>query len=274
MIRIDLHVHSTYSDGTRTPAEIAREARSRGIAALALTDHDTIDGLDEFTRECAKFQIRSVRGVELSACAPITIHILGYRLNRVEVLEEALSWVLDRRNARNRKICEKLRELGIDVTIESIESEARGRVISRPHFAAWLVKNGCVPDARAAFDRYLARGGAAYVRREGFPPDECVKIIRESGGLPVLAHPSLTGLEGEAFDDLIADLKNSGLWGMECMSSHCSPEQTYEYIAAADRHGLFTTAGSDFHGKNRPGVTLGVQVSENFIPWARIGVTM
>jgi predicted metal-dependent phosphoesterase TrpH len=274
MIRIDLHVHSTYSDGTCTPAEIACEARSRGIAALALTDHDTIDGLDEFTRECAKFQIRSVRGVELSACAPITIHILGYRLNRMEVLEEALSWVLDRRNARNREICEKLRELGIDVTIESIESEARGRVISRPHFAAWLVKNGCVPDVRTAFDRYLARGGTAYVRREGFPPDECVKIIRESGGLPVLAHPSLTGLEGEAFDDLIADLKNSGLWGMECMSSHCSPEQTYEYIAAADRHGLFTTAGSDFHGKNRPGVTLGVQVSEDFIPWARIGVTM
>jgi predicted metal-dependent phosphoesterase TrpH len=274
MIRIDLHVHSTFSDGTRTPAEIVREARSRGIAVLALTDHDTIDGLNEFTRECAKFQIRPVRGVELSACDPRTIHILGYRLDREDAIEEALSWVLDRRNARNREICEKLRGLGIDVTIESIENEARGRVVSRPHFASWLVKKGCVPDARAAFDRYLARGGAAYVRREGFSPVECVRIIRESGGLPVLAHPSLTGLEGEAFDGLIADLKDNGLWGLECVSSHCSPEQTYGYIAAADRHGLFTTAGSDFHGKNRPGVELGVQVSEDFIPWARIGVTM
>ncbi|MDR3354710.1 MAG: PHP domain-containing protein [Synergistaceae bacterium] len=274
MIRIDLHVHSVFSDGTCTPAEIVREARSKGIAVLALTDHDTIEGLREFARECARLQIRPVRGVELSACDPRTIHILGYRLDREEVIEEALSWVIDRRNARNREICKKLRELGIDITIEVIESEARGRVVSRPHFASWLVKNGHVPNTKAAFDRYLARGGAAYVRRDGLSPDECVRIVRESGGLPVLAHPSLTGLEGEALDDLIADLKDSGLWGLECISSHCSAEQTYGFIAAADRHGLFTTAGSDFHGKNRPGVTLGVQVSEDFIPWARLGVTM
>jgi predicted metal-dependent phosphoesterase TrpH len=254
--------------------EIVREARSRGIAVLALTDHDTIDGLHEFTRECARSQIRPVRGVELSACHPLTIHILGYRLDHGDVLEEALVWVIDRRNARNREICRKLRELGIDVTVENIESEAKGRVISRPHFASWLVKNGHVPDVRTAFDKYLARGGAAYVRREGLSPGECVDVIRKSGGLPVLAHPSLTGLEGEAMDDLIADLKGSGLWGLECISSHCSSEQAYGYIALADRHGLFATAGSDFHGSKRPGVSLGVQVSENFIPWARIGVAM
>jgi predicted metal-dependent phosphoesterase TrpH len=254
--------------------EIVRGARSLGIAVLALTDHDTVEGLNEFTRECARFQIRPVRGVELSSCHPQTIHILGYRLERDDILNEALLWVIGRRNARNREICEKLRGLGIDVTIENIGKEAKGHVVSRPHFASWLVKNGYVPNARTAFDKYLARGGAAYVKRDGLSPRECVDIVRKSGGLPVLAHPSLTGLEGEAMDDLIADLKDSGLWGLECISSHCSSEQTYGYIALADRHGLFATAGSDFHGRNRPGVSLGVQVSENFIPWARMGVVM
>jgi predicted metal-dependent phosphoesterase TrpH len=155
-----------------------------------------------------------------------------------------------------------------------IEGEAGGRVVGRPHFASWLVKRGYVPDARAAFEEYLARGAAAYVGREGLSPRDCLRVVRESGGLPVLAHPSLTGLDGEALDDLIDDLRAGGLWGVECISSHNSAEDSFRYLAMADRHGLFPTAGSDFHGSKRSGVSLGVQVSEDFIPWARIGVTL
>jgi predicted metal-dependent phosphoesterase TrpH len=241
---------------------------------MALTDHDTIDGLDEFVGECHKLGVRPIKGVELSASAPITIHILGYRLSLDEPLREALSWVVERRNARNLEMCAKLRDLGIAVTQDDINGEAGGQVVARPHFASWLVKKGIVRDRSEAFEKYLARGALAYVPREAYSPGDCARIIIESGGLPVLAHPSLTGLDSNALGDLLEDLKAYGLWGLECVSSHCSAEETYGYLGIAERHSLFPTGGSDFHGNNRPGVTLGIQVSEDFLPWARLGVTI
>ncbi|MDR1885521.1 MAG: PHP domain-containing protein [Synergistaceae bacterium] len=274
MIRVDLHVHSTFSDGTCTPLEIVRAARARRVAVLALTDHDTLEGLDEFSRECRAAGIRPVRGVELSASAPITIHVLGYRIGDGSSLKKALDWVIERRNARNGEICGKLRDLGVGVNIEEVEVMAGGRVVGRPHIALWMVKNGFVPDTRAAFDRYLGKGAPAYVRREGLSPGDCVRVVRESGGLPVLAHPSLTGLDEAPLGELLDELKEYGLWGLECISSHCSSEAAYRYLRTADRHGLFPTAGSDFHGAARPDIALGVQVSEDFLPWARIGVNL
>jgi predicted metal-dependent phosphoesterase TrpH len=147
-----------------------------------------------------------------------------------------------------------------------------GRIIARPHFARVLVEKGYASDSQDAFKRYLARGGAAYVQREGLSPEQCVNVIRDSGGLPVLAHPSLTGLETDVLRDFLGVLKSFGLWGLECISSHCSSEMAYEYLSLAEKCSLFPTAGSDFHGSSRPNVALGVRVSDDFLPWARLGL--
>jgi predicted metal-dependent phosphoesterase TrpH len=251
---------------------LAEAAGRKGISVMALTDHDTLDGWKDFRRECGAFSISPVSGVELSAMADRTIHILGYRMERFEPLESALDWIRDRRNARNGMMISRLRENGIDITLDEVKREATGRVLARPHFARVLVKKGCVPDIPSAFTRYIDRGAPAYVPREGLSPEECVRTIREAGGLPVLAHPSLTGLDAEGLGKLLETLKEHGLWGLECISSHCSSEAAYGYLTAAAKYSLFPTAGSDFHGSVRPHVELGVNVSDDFIPWARLGV--
>lgn len=223
---------------------------------------------------CRKSGIAGICGIELSAKVehPMTVHILGYRLRRLEAVRGAMDWIVDRRNARNRKMCARLRELGMEIDVADVESEAGGRVVARPHFAAVMIRRGYVSDRTAAFSKYLAKGGLAYEPRESYSPDECISIIRDAGGLSVLAHPDTTHLEGEEMDGLLAGLKGSGLWGMECISSHFSAEKSLEYLTTASRHGLYATAGSDFHGGNRPHVTMGVQVREDFLPWARLGV--
>jgi predicted metal-dependent phosphoesterase TrpH len=189
-------------------------------------------------------------------------------------LEDALSQVRSFRNQRNERMASRLQELGLRVTVEDALGASGGKIVARPHFAKIMVEKGYVPDLQSAFSRYLARGAAAYVPRDGFSPAECVEIIRESKGLAVLAHPSLTGLDEGGLGELLEELKSHGLWGLECVSSHCSPQESYKYLAIAGKHSLFPTAGSDFHGANRPNAALGVQVSDDFLPWARIGVTL
>jgi predicted metal-dependent phosphoesterase TrpH len=274
MIRIDMHVHSSFSDGVCTVDEIAALAARRRVTVLALTDHDNLDGFGLFSRACAKRSIRPLSGVELSSKCLFTAHILGYRLSRTEPLKEALRWVIDRRNERNERICKLLAEAGIDINMSDVEGEAGGRVIARPHFASALVKKGYAASQSEAFSKYLARDGSAYVSRDAYSPADCVRIIREAGGLPVLAHPSLTGLDAAGLGDFLDELKQQGLWGLECICPHCSAEDSLVYLRIAEEHSLFPTAGSDFHGANRPGVGLGVQVSETFLPWARLGIIL
>jgi predicted metal-dependent phosphoesterase TrpH len=274
MIRIDMHLHSSFSDGTCTVEEIAAMAAQRRIAMVALTDHDNLDGQARFMRACAKRSIRAISGVELSSKCPFTAHILGYRFEKPEALEDALKWVVDRRNDRNRRMCKRFTENGINISLDDLAKEAGGRVIARPHFALALVKKGYAADTASAFSKYLVKGALAYVPRDAYSPRECVSIIREAGGLPVLAHPSLTRLDDSGLGDFLEELKAAGLWGLECISSHCSAENSYNFLRIADEHALFPTAGSDFHGGNRPGVSLGVQVSETFLPWARLGIVL
>jgi predicted metal-dependent phosphoesterase TrpH len=274
MIKIDMHVHSSFSDGTCAVEEIAKMAARRCIAVVALTDHDTLDGIEPFRRACEKYSVRPVSGVELSSKWAYTAHILGYRFSRPQIIKEAMEWVVNRRDERNIQIWRLLEKQGINISMEEIKKEAGGRVVGRPHIASVLVKKGVVPDAPAAFVKYLAKGGLAYAPREAYSPTECVQLIRDAGGLPVLAHPSLTGLEDEDLEDFLEKLKRCGLWGLECISSHCSAERSLNYLEIASRHSLFPTGGSDFHGSRRPGAELGIQVSESFLPWARLGVTL
>jgi predicted metal-dependent phosphoesterase TrpH len=248
-------------------------SRRRGISVLALTDHDTLDGWKTFKKLCQDSSIRPVSGVELSSVYSVTVHILGYRIERLEILEEALSLARDHRNERNERIVSRLRELGLDVTMDDVKREAAGKVIARPHIARALAAKRYAVDLKDAFTKYLARGAAAYVEREGLSPSDCVRIVRESGGLPVLAHPSLTGYDLASLGGLLEDLKSHGLWGLECISSHCTSEEAYNYLSIAAKHSLYPTAGSDFHGSVRPNVVLGVQVSDDFLPWARLGIS-
>ena len=248
-----------------------RSAKKKGISLLALSDHDTLDGWEEFRASCNKYSIRPLSGIELSAKYDRTVHILGYRIADFEKLNETLRWVRSRRAARNEVIISKLRELGLSITIEDVNKYADG-VVARPHFARALIDLGYARDYNDAFEKYLARGAAAYAARDGLSPADCVAVIRSAGGLPVLAHPSLTGLDNEGLGELLLFLKNHGLWGLECVSSHFSSEKAFEYLALAKKFSLFPTAGSDFHGSVRPGVSLGVQVTDDFLPWARLGV--
>lgn len=274
MIKIDLHVHSTFSDGTYTPDEIASLAHRRGVAIVALTDHDTIDGVQNFFAACAKTSVKPIAGIELSADAPYTTHILGYRIKDLHTMKQAMDHIVSKRDERNLKIIEKLNALGMDITIEDVRAEAGEKIVARPHFAAAMLKKGFIKTSREAFDRYLAKGCPAYAARELYDPRRCIELIIECGGLPALAHPSQTRLVGIDLDDLISELKSFGLWGLECYSSHNTGEQTFVYLSAAAKHSLFATAGSDFHGINRPSVSLGVAIPEDMLPWARLGVCL
>lgn len=274
MIRIDMHVHSFYSDGTCSVEEIVRVARKKRIALLSLTDHDTLEGIPELLSQCRKYAVSPLPGIELSSEYHVTVHILGYRMKRLDRVEDALKRVLEYRNDRNRSIIEKFKTLGLDIDMSDVEEEARGRVIARPHFARVLVRKGYVPDGASAFSKFLGKGAPAYVSCRGYSPAECVRIIKEADGLPVLAHPSLTRLDRKDLVALLSGLKSHGLWGMECLSSHCTAEESLGFLKLASELSLCPTAGSDFHGANRPGATLGIQVGEDFLPWARLDVML
>lgn len=275
MMVIDLHTHSTYSDGTLSPLQLVIRAKKKKISVLSLTDHDTLDGLNDFSRACTKNGVKGIRGVELSASYPSTLHILGYRIGKdPSVLEEKLAALRGHRNERNRIILEKLLQKGIKISYEELLREAGGDVIARPHFARILVRKGYSRNLHEAFIEYLARGASAYVDRVKLSPRECIDAITQSGGLPVLAHPSQTTLDEESLLSILAELKEMGLWGMECVYPGYSSQAIVRYLQVASRMDLFPTAGTDFHGNNRQGTDLGMLVRDDFLPWARLNVTL
>lgn len=273
MIQIDMHVHSTYSDGSYEVDALARCAKSRGLSLLALTDHDTTSGLPPFLKACARYGVNGITGIELAADEEYTLHILGYRFRQNEsAFEEKLAGIREGRDTRNAAICGKLRSMGIDIAVEEAEAEADGEVVARPHIAALLRKKGYVHSNQEAFDKYIGLNGSAYVERERLSAEMCIEMIRNAGGLPVMAHPLQTRLDDDAFEKLVARLKEAGLWGLEAIYTGHTAEQTFRLMTVAAKYGLFTTAGSDFHGAHSAGVELGMIVSEDFLPWARLGI--
>lgn len=273
MILVDLHTHSTFSDGTFTPEALVRRAAKRHVAILSLTDHDTTSGLERFMSACRKEGIQGVRGVELSAEAPFTLHLMGYRIdggNRA--LQEKLEGLRDNRRKRNEEMISKLVSLGASITMEEVIAESGGEVVARPHIARVLVSSGFVKDTASAFKRYIGRDCPAYVPSIRLAPHECLSVVLEAGGLPVLGHPGLMGLDENDLFKLLGDLKDHGLWGLECISGHHGAGDIYYWLKVAARFELFPTAGSDFHGVERPGTEIGVSVTESLLPWARLGV--
>lgn len=274
MFRIDLHMHSTFSDGLLDPETLVRRSKKRGVIILSLTDHDTVAGIPSFRRACRKWNMQCISGTELSADADFTLHILGYRIDsNIELLESRLEDIRRKRDDRNRLMCEKLQAMGMNVTMEELVQESGGEVVARPHMARLLVKKGYVPDEGTAFSWYLGKNGTAYVARKRLAPAECVRLIRDAGGLAVLAHPSLMGVPQKKQGELLEELVAAGLWGIECFSGHHSEAEITYWSNIAARYGLERTAGSDFHGGSRPG-GLGVSVPEDLLPWARLGISL
>lgn len=262
---IDLHTHSSLSDGTDSPAELIRLASRLGLEAIALTDHDTLAGLEEAAAESRRCGIAFVRGIELSARRSDepdelrrTVHILGYFFSPPDSGFAAwLETLHARRRARNRAMAEKLQQLGYDVRLEEAESLAR-HVTARPHFAEVLVRKGYFPSVRAAIDALLAEGAPAYVEKQDPPPQECIARIRAAGGIAALAHPRrLHQADSAAEERILRSMVDAGLSAIEVWHPDHDRRAASRYFQLARKYGLAVTGGSDYHGRRTPTLRLG-----------------
>ena len=243
---VDLHMHTTASDGTRTPTELVRILGQTTLRLVAITDHDSLEGIAEARRELANHpQLTLIPGVEMSSDdGESEVHVLGYHLDDSDPdLHEVLSTFRKSREGRGELMVAKLNELGFDITWERVVEIAQGGAIARPHVARALMEKGYVSEIREAFDKYIARGGPAYVEREKMTPEEAVALIRRFGGVPVLAHPTFTNNPPA----LVASLAAAGLAGMEVYYKNYAPDVVAELKALADRHNLLALGGSDYH---------------------------
>ena len=253
MNRIDLHTHSYYSDGSLSPRQLVELAKKRRLKAIALTDHDTVAGVEEALVAGKELGVEVVPGVEMSAqYPPGTMHILGYYLHASHSeLLGALKKLQQARAARNPKIIRRLQDLGLEITTTEVVDLSRGQV-GRPHIAKALVNKGYVSSINEAFSRYLKKGAVAYVEKFRFPPEEAIAIIRRAGGIAVLAHPFTLGMEKpDELSQLVRELAAMGLEGIEVFYPDHTEEMEVIYEDVARRLGLVCTGGSDFHGNFR-----------------------
>jgi predicted metal-dependent phosphoesterase TrpH len=264
---IDLHTHSTVSDGGDSPEELVVKARAAGLETIALTDHDNDAGCDAAVQRGLEAGVEVIRGVEISCdvedlgdlgyepAGRPTMHLLGYFIPAAaNPLSEALSDLQHHRANRNRIIVDRLNELGIPATFEEVENEAGGpgSQIGRPHFAAVLVRHGAVPDYQTAFDEYLAKGAKAYVGRKLYKPSEAIRLMVSAGVVPVLAHPFTLSLPIEQLERFTAELVDAGLKGIEGYHGDL-PEIEQEPFRSLGRElDLIVSGGSDYHGDMRP----------------------
>ena len=255
----DLHTHTTASDGQYTPTQLVRLAKQHDIQVLAITDHDTIEGVNEAQRAGDALGLQVIRGVELSAKEYHSFHILGYGFRDGDTeLSRLCEKLRAGRDDRKYRIVDFLREKGVDIDLAEVEELAGGEVIARPHFARILVKRGYVSTNREAFDRHLdTEEFRKRVKRFKADSRTCVEAIRSAGGKASLAHPYQMGLPDDELEALVAQLKDWGLDAIECYYPKYTPEQQAFYLRLAEKYKLHRTGGSDFHGeKVKPDVRL------------------
>jgi len=251
---VDLHMHSTASDGALAPTAVVEAARAAGLAVIALTDHDTVAGVHEARAAGDRLGVRVVAGVELSAHeADKEIHLLGLHLERVDEVEQRLAGFRAMRHRRAELIVEKLNALGIPVTFDAVLAEAAGGAVGRPHVARALIAGKWARDHREAFDRYLGYGRPAYVAKERLTSAEAIRIVHEAGGICVFAHPGADGSR-ERVERLVA----AGLDGLETRHPSLSPEDVRRLEALAEHFGLVRSGGSDWHGQTEGPRTIGM----------------
>jgi hypothetical protein len=245
-LKYDLHLHTTASDGRLKPAELVKMAVDRGLEVMAVTDHDSIGGIDEALSAAGKFpKIYVIPGVEINTdLASGELHVLGYFLDYNDHdLAASLEKIRESRVGRAQKMIEKLRKLGKPVEWQRIQELARGESVCRPHIAQAMLEKGYVNSEREAFDKFIGRNGPAYVEREKIKPVEAVEIIKHARGIPVLAHPA----DIENLDDMIVELKAAGLVGLEAYYAQYHKPVIEKLVKMAQKYGLLTTGGTDYH---------------------------
>ena len=269
---IDLHVHSTFSDGSYTPEELVEKAVAAGLSAMALTDHDGMRGIDRFMAACLKHGLRGIPGVEISVDFDVgTMHMLGYFMDHTpRRIDDSLIRLRKGREERNRLILERLNTLGFPLVWDEVARFAREDVVGRPHFAQAMIGKGYVNKKDEAFDRYLGKGRPAYVDRFRFTVEESIALIRHAGGVPVLAHPFTLDLGRKRLRALLSDLTSKGLQGIEAYYSEHSHDQQRFCLSTARDLGLVVTGGSDFHGALNPDVRQGVGFGNLNVPDALV----
>lgn len=259
MSRIDLHLHTTHSDGSLRPSDVLTLAKHANVSALAITDHDITTGIPEAMAAGEELGIDVIPGVEISSFdGKSELHILGYWVQWDEaVFNQRLARLRESRHRRNPLIMERLRQAGLDVTYDEVRSLAGTESVGRPHIAQLLMQKKYVSSAKEAFDRYLADGKPAYVARELPTPTEAISWIREAKGVAVLAHPTWVKESGEGLRTCVSALKEAGLGGVEVHYSTHTKSQTSQYLELARRLDLLVTGGSDFHGITKPDIQVG-----------------
>ncbi len=274
-VKIDLHIHSTASDGTLSPIEILNLAQKLNLGAIAITDHDTIDGSKEALSFGIPPSVKFLTGVEISASPPPSFtcsgsfHILGYDIDLEDiVLNQTLEKLQQARRRRNPRILELLNRLGIELTLSEIQNAFGECQHGRPHIAQLIVKKGYAETIDEVFETYLGRGKPAYVDKYRVSCAKAIEIILNAGGIPVLAHPILLELDkDDRLEDLVITLKEMGLKGIEVYYPEHNPEQISCYTKIANQHNLLITGGTDFHGVIKPEVKMGTGTGDLFIPF-------
>lgn len=265
---IDLHTHSTASDGSMSPTALVRHAAENGLAAIALTDHDTIGGVFEALEEGKRIGIEVVAGLEISVAFNPEMHILGYFFDeRYLAIDNVLASLKRNREERNPKIVSKLNKLGYKISMEEVIEKALGEIIGRLHIANVLVEKGYAGNVEEAFDKFLLRGRPAFVEKDKLTPEEGINEITKAGGIPVLAHPVFLEMSFAQLDELLVRLKRAGLRGLEAYYTDNDESDTRNFLELADRNGLMVTGGSDFHGAYKNDIMIGKGYGNLIIPY-------
>jgi 3',5'-nucleoside bisphosphate phosphatase len=268
---VDLHLHTTASDGVLSPSEIVRYAKAKGLQAIAITDHDTVDGCEEGLREGERIGFEVIPGIEISAeYSTGSMHILGFFLDiHQPLLNERLEYLQKARAERNPKMVAKLNQLGMEITYEEVLKASGGGQVGRPHFANVLLEKKYVRNFQEAFERYLKKGAPAYVDKFRFSSKEALHFIHEAGGVAVLAHPNTLGVNGYSeLEKLVLQLVAEGLKGIEVYYPEHSAVEVAQYKNLADRYSLLSTGGTDYHGIEKNELDIGVGRGEMKLPYS------
>lgn len=266
---IDLHTHSNCSDGSMTPSELVAHAALRGISAIALSDHDTVAGIEEAIEAGNKHGVEIVPAIEFSVQSATETHILGFYIDhKSELLKEALEDINKVRWQRTLNTCRNLQNLGFDVTMEEALKIAPSGLIGRAHFARILMEKGYVSSVKEGFDKYLANGRPAYDGTQALTAEEAVKLINDIGGVAFVAHPHLIRLNDSALREFLVSLKSVGLCGIEGYYNEYTPEMQGYFQSLARELGLEICGGTDFHAKMKPHIEIGIGQGNMSVPYA------
>lgn len=274
MKSVDLHVHSNKSDGTLSPSDLVTLALAKGLSAFALTDHDTTAGIDEAMEAAEKARMQGhdievIPGIEFSTeYEGKDVHIVGIDIDyRSEAFQKYLKDFQESRDNRNRKMCAKLSDYGVDITYEKLCAEFPNSVLTRAHYAKYMLEHGAVKSMSEAFDRYIGDRAPCFLPREKVTPSQAVSLILTSGGIPILAHPILYHMSDARLDKLVSTLKDVGLIGIEAIYSTYNSAEERQIRKLAKKYELCISGGSDFHGDTKPGLEMGSGYGKLFVPY-------